>query len=59
MERIQRTGKFGTKGISIQLLCGNDSVSIHHLDAIQKNHFLNIEQVQNTDKSIKKCIANW
>eukprot|EP01084_Bolivina_argentea_P193232 331549_1 len=59
MQRIQRTGRFGRKGICIQLLCENDSVSIHHLDVIQKNHFLNIEQVQNTNKSIKKCIANW
>eukprot|EP01083_Nonionella_stella_P007652 22022_1 len=59
MHRVGRTGRFGTKGVCINLIAKDNKIAMDRLDAIQKEYSLNIEDVPNTTQDIKVSITSW
>ena len=56
MHRVGRTGRFGAKGVAINLV---DNQSIHSLNAIEADYGLTIRAIDKTTKAIKQHIARW
>jgi len=59
MHRVGRTGRFGAKGVCINLVAEDDHIGMERLDAIQKEYSLDIQGLDNTAKAIKETIVNW
>eukprot|EP01083_Nonionella_stella_P086654 240875_1 len=59
MHRVGRTGRFGSKGVCINLIGIDDANAHQRLYSVQKEYSLNIIQMNNTAKKIKESIANW
>ncbi len=59
MHRVGRTGRFGAKGVCINLVSKDDSIGNDRLDAIQKEYSLNITAINKDAKSIKESITSW
>lgn len=59
MHRVGRTGRFGAKGVCINLVAHDDTVGIERLEAIQKEYSLDIQSLDNTAKAIKQKIVKW
>jgi len=59
MHRVGRTGRFGAKGVCINLIAQDDKLGNDRLDAIQKEYSLNICMLQNSTKGIKDEISDW
>eukprot|EP01084_Bolivina_argentea_P126663 224221_1 len=59
MHRVGRTGRFGSKGVCINLVSKDDSIGNDRLDAIQKEYSLNITLINKDAKSIKESITSW
>jgi len=59
MHRVGRTGRFGTKGVCINLVAKDDQIGNDRLDAIQKEYSLQIQLLNNTAKAVKETIVSW
>eukprot|EP01083_Nonionella_stella_P011882 33693_1 len=59
MHRVGRTGRFGAKGICINLVPEKDISSKERLDAIQTEYSLNITELSCDIQSIKDSISRW
>eukprot|EP01084_Bolivina_argentea_P006644 12597_1 len=56
MHRVGRTGRFGAKGVCINLIGTNDSIK---LDAIKKEYELDIKELDKSPQAIKESITMW
>ena len=59
MHRVGRTGRFGAKGVCINLVAKDEPIANNRLDAIQKEYSLNISLLNKSSKSIKSTITEW
>eukprot|EP01083_Nonionella_stella_P317268 1154211_1 len=59
MHRVGRTGRFGAKGVCINLVSEDDPIGNDRLAAIQKEYSLDIKELDNSPKAIKESITNW
>jgi len=59
MHRVGRTGRFGAKGVCINLVSKDDQIGNDRLDAIQKEYSLDIALLENSAKAVKESITNW
>jgi len=59
MHRVGRTGRFGAKGVCINLVQRDDESAILRLAEIQRECALEIEDVAQDGKAIKESIAQW
>ena len=53
MHRVGRTGRFGAKGVCINLVSLDEPIANDRLEAIQKEYSLDISLLDNSSKSIK------
>ena len=59
MHRVGRTGRFGAKGVCINLVASDDNSGAERLAAITKEYSLHIQPLENTAKAIKETIVSW
>ncbi len=59
MHRVGRTGRFGAKGVCINLVAEDEHIGGERLEAIQQEYSLDIKAMENSAKAITKTIVGW